>query len=66
MLSGISRRVSIRKCTIGAKRSTLDGGFCHDERFATLDDVVNHYDTFLTLGLNAAQKHDLVEYLKSL
>jgi hypothetical protein len=33
--------------------------------FATLDDVVNHYDTFLNLGLSEQQKHDLVEYLKS-
>jgi hypothetical protein len=42
------------------------GGFYHDGRFATLDDVVNHYDAHLTLGLTAQQKHDLVEYLKSL
>jgi hypothetical protein len=42
------------------------GGFFHDGRFATLLDVVNHYDTFFALGLTAAQKNDLVEYLKSL
>jgi len=42
------------------------GGFYHDGRFATLDDVVNHYDGFFKLGLTAEQKHDLVEYLKSL
>jgi hypothetical protein len=42
------------------------GGFYHDGRFATLDDVVNHYDAFLKLGLTPSQKHDLVEYLKSL
>jgi hypothetical protein len=42
------------------------GGFYHDGRFATLDDVVNHYDAHLKLGLTAQQKHDLVEYLKSL
>ncbi len=41
------------------------GGFYHDGRFATLDDVVNHYDQFFKLALSAAQKHDLVEYLKS-
>jgi hypothetical protein len=29
-------------------------------------DVVNHYDTFLTLGLSASEKSDLVEDLKSL
>jgi hypothetical protein len=41
-------------------------GFYHDGRFATLLDVVNHYDTSMTLGLSAAQKADLVEYLRSL
>lgn len=42
------------------------GGFFHDGRFATLPDVVDHYDSFFHLGLTAAQKSDLVEYLKSL
>jgi hypothetical protein len=42
------------------------GGFFHDGRFATLEDVVNHYDGFLRLGLSDGQKHDLIEYLKSL
>jgi cytochrome c5 len=42
------------------------GGFYHDGRFATLLDVVNHYNTFFGLGLTDQQKADLVEYLKSL
>jgi hypothetical protein len=42
------------------------GGYYHDGRFATLDDVVGHYDQFLALGLSAAEKADLVQYLKSL
>jgi hypothetical protein len=42
------------------------GGFYHDGRFATLLDVVNHYDTHLSLNLNDAQKKDLVEYLKGI
>lgn len=42
------------------------GGFFHDGRFATLADVVNHYDTFFKLGLTAQEKNDLVEYMKSL
>jgi len=42
------------------------GGFYHDGRFATLLDVVNHYDRVHRLGLRDAQKADLVEYLKSL
>ena len=42
------------------------GGFYHDGRFATLADVVTHYDTAMSLGLTDGQKSDLVEYLKSL
>ncbi len=42
------------------------GGFYHDGRFATLLDVVAHYDAHLKLWLSAAEKADLVEYLKSL
>ncbi len=42
------------------------GGFYHDGRFATLLDVVNHYNGVRALGLNDAEKSDLVEYLKSL
>ncbi len=42
------------------------GGFYHDGRFATLADVVNHYDTVFALHLTDAQKRDLIEYLKSL
>jgi hypothetical protein len=42
------------------------GGFFHDGRFATLEDVIEHYDTTFALGLTADEKVDLVEYLKSL
>lgn len=42
------------------------GGFYHDGRFATLRDVVNHYNTFFNLGLTDPEINDLVEYLKSL
>jgi mono/diheme cytochrome c family protein len=42
------------------------GGFYQDRRFATLSDVVNHYDDHLKLNLSTAQKADLVEYLKGL
>jgi hypothetical protein len=42
------------------------GGFYHDGRFATLGDVVDHYDSCKNLGLSAGEKSDLVEYLKSL
>jgi hypothetical protein len=42
------------------------GGFYHDGRFATLLDVVNHYDSLFSLQLTDGEKADLVEYLKSL
>ena len=40
--------------------------YFHDGSAADLGAVVDHYDTVLSLGLTAAQKKDLVEYLKSL
>jgi cytochrome c5 len=42
------------------------GGFYHDGRFPTLLDVVDHYDSFKSLGLTEQEKADLVEYLRSL
>src|SRR5262249_56703117 len=36
------------------------GGFYHDGRFATLLDVVNHYDANFKLNLSNADKNDLV------
>jgi cytochrome c peroxidase len=42
------------------------GGFFHDGRFATLGDVVNHYDTQFNLGLTDQEKHDIVQYLLSI
>ena len=42
------------------------GGYFHDGRFATLRDVVDHYDAFLKLGLSEAERRDLIEYLTSL
>jgi hypothetical protein len=42
------------------------GGFFHDGRFATLGDVVQHYNNFFALGLGNGEINDLVEYLKSL
>ena len=42
------------------------GRYFHDGRFATLLDVVNHYNTRFSLNLTEQEKSDLVEYLKSL
>src|SRR5262245_49565423 len=37
------------------------GGFYHDGRFATLLEVVNHYNSFFNLNLSAGEANDLVE-----
>jgi hypothetical protein len=42
------------------------GGFYHDGRFATWQDVIEHYNSFFNLRLTDEEKHDLIEYLKSL
>jgi hypothetical protein len=35
-------------------------------RFATLLDVVNHYDAFFKLNLTVPEKDDVIQYLKGL
>ena len=42
------------------------GGFYHDGRFATLLDVVEHYNQCMNLGLSSQEQQDIVEYMKSL
>lgn len=42
------------------------GGFYHDGRFATMLELIEHYNEFFGLGLTESDKTDLVEYLKSL
>jgi hypothetical protein len=42
------------------------GGFFHDGRFATLREVVDHYDAHFGLNLTDQEKDELIEYLKSL
>jgi hypothetical protein len=44
----------------------MKGGFYHDGRFATLADVIAHYDQHFDLGLTSGEKRDLEHYLKSL
>jgi hypothetical protein len=41
------------------------GGFYHDGRFATLLDVINHYNSLFKLNLTEQEKNDLIEFLKS-
>jgi cytochrome c peroxidase len=51
---------------LGGLFAKAKGGYYHDGRFATLHDVVNHYDQYFSLKLTSAEKQDLTEYLKSL
>ncbi len=46
--------------------SHAKGGFYHDGRFATLQEVVDHYNTQFKLGLSDQEKQDLIQYLMSL
>jgi hypothetical protein len=55
-----------RTTPLGGLFAKVKGGFYHDGRFATLHDVVNHYDNLLQTKLTSKEKNDLVEYLKSL
>jgi hypothetical protein len=55
-----------RTTPLGGLFTRAKGGFYHDGRFATLTNVVNHYNTARNLNLSASEKQDLVEYLKSL
>jgi hypothetical protein len=42
------------------------GGFYHDGRFATLGDVIAHYNRTFGLGLSAGERADIEQYLRSL
>ena len=55
-----------RTTPLGGLFTRTKGGFYHDGRFATLSDVVNHYDEHQSLKLSTKEKQNLVEYLKSL
>jgi len=55
-----------RTSPIGVLFTHFKGGFYHDGRFATLDQVVDHYNTCMALGLTSSEKSDLIQYLLSL
>jgi hypothetical protein len=55
-----------RTSPIGDLFTHSKGGFYHDGRFATLEEVVNHYNTHFSLGLTSNEKSDLIQYLLSL
>jgi hypothetical protein len=55
-----------RTSPIGELFTHFKGGFYHDGRFANLENVVDHYNTCMSLGLTANEKSDLIQYLLSL
>ncbi|UJR82875.1 hypothetical protein [Sandaracinus amylolyticus] len=55
-----------RTTPLGGLFTRTRGGFYHDGRFATLEDVVAHYESVFSLGLDETERDDLIEYLKSL
>jgi len=55
-----------RTTPLGGLFTRSKGGYYHDGRFATLSDVINHYNTHMNLNLNSSEIKDLAEYLKSL
>jgi cytochrome c peroxidase len=61
-----SRTRMYRTAPLAGLWTDQKGGFFHDGRFATLLDVVNHYDTQFNLNLSEADKKDLIEYLNGL
>ncbi len=68
---GTETQYAARSATGQYRTSPLRGvwqhpPYFHDGSAATLADVVDHYDEHFKLGLNARQKADLVEFLKSL
>jgi hypothetical protein len=64
--------ITAQRSATGMYRTTplrgllANGPYFHDGSAETLADVVEHYDTTLSLGLSTAQQADIVEYLKSL
>jgi hypothetical protein len=58
---GLYRTTPLRGLLRHAKR-----GFYHDGRFPSLPSVVEHYNGCFNLNLSAAEKSDLVQYLRSL
>ena len=55
-----------RTTPLGGLFARSKGGFYHDGRFATLRDVIEHYDDHRQLNLTDEEMGALEEYLKSL
>jgi len=55
-----------RTTPLGGLGTRTKGGYYHDGRYATLGQVVQHYNSCMNLKLTAREQSDVVEYLKSL
>jgi hypothetical protein len=66
LFDGIGPDKRYRTTPLNALWTHTKGGFYHDGRFASLREVVEHYDGCFSLGLRDQDKWDLVEFLKSL
>jgi hypothetical protein len=64
--SGRSPDLHYRTAPLAGLFSHQKGGFYHDGRFATLLDVVNHYNGCMNLQLSSDEESDLVQYLLTL
>lgn len=64
-MRGLTKRL-YRTTPLKGLWSRTTGGFYHDGRFITLQDVVDHYNSFLELGLTEEEQQDLIQYLMSL
>jgi len=61
--SNRSPDVSYRTAPFRGLFAHMKGGFYHDGRFATLLDVVNHYNSFKRLSLTEREKKDLIPFV---
>lgn len=55
-----------RTTPLGGMVARQKGGYYHDGRFATLLDVISHYERHFNLGLTDEEKRDLAAYVASL
>ena len=61
-----SPTLQYRTTPLGGVWARTNGGFYHDGRFATLAEVVEHYNGVHSLELESDEVTDLVEFLKSI
>jgi hypothetical protein len=64
--SGRSPDLMYRTAPLAGLWTHTTGGFYHDGRFPTLQDVVGHYNVHFELGLTAEEIADLEQYLLSI